>query len=523
MNARMENFLVIFVCLAIALISMPNFVEARDVASIKKELTKIERKFEAKRSDLKSRYEREIERIPENRQIERDEKSWQLQKEMEALDKAEIEAKKQVLNSITVFLLRPYFEEIKADYARIWHEYGEKKISIIGTAERQEKMLKDMGREKDIEQLKKDTEKVLNELEEAKLEELLKLQYEKDQMDQYKGDPKAQQKVKAYLKERDEIQRQKEKELGEIDEYPKAIRRDKEREWDNRLRDAWLKFQGWLKKHLEAKQKQDRKLQDKKTTALPSRTIESLKPEEAALTETIGYGAFVEGFLGAGFASSGALNPRLGTCMFSHTIRMSLSYDPAFVGGVRAGLWFERGGLLGSSVPEWLRYFGFYTDFSFQRQNFHQESVAGPAPGFTTTYSSEGTAAIWAFKFAARYPFGQSPDFPGGRWWVYAGVGPGIYFASQNPTFRISWAGLPPLESIKPDSSSSATVCLSVDAGVQFMATRNVFLDLWFNYTYARPCFSYQYRDPHNGLCYGFDLNPAINNWGVRVGAGWKF
>ena len=44
---------------------------------------------------------------------------------------------------------------------------------------------------------------------------------------------------------------------------------------------------------------------------------------------------------------------------------------PYFLGGLKFGYWFTPYGTYGmTSMPDWMKYFGLYTDFSYQRLNF---------------------------------------------------------------------------------------------------------------------------------------------------------
>lgn len=233
------------------------------------------------------------------------------------------------------------------------------------------------------------------------------------------------------------------------------------------------------------------------------------------------WGLYFSPIIGAGFATTGNMNFTLGTCLLDlDTFSHRGDVDPVVVGGVRLGMWFQQGRLLGTNIPPWLGYFGVYTDFTFQRQNFRNQYLTGPNPNFLTTMSSEGTAATWTAKVAARFPVWLEDGFPWGRAFVYGGVGGGLYFASQNPTFKVVQRATGIEENIEPGSKSSVVACLSVDAGVKVFITQHVYGDVWFNYTYAQPSFSYQWTDPHNGARINVGLAPRFNNFGVRFGVG---
>jgi hypothetical protein len=96
---------------------------------------------------------------------------------------------------------------------------------------------------------------------------------------------------------------------------------------------------------------------------------------------------------------------------------------PAVVGGVRIGTWFVPTGTLGCNYPGWMKYLGFYTDFSYHKLNVTRQS--GPVDDFTDsgsfngifpgTFSSKGYVATWAFMFSGRYGFLPDSEVPFGR------------------------------------------------------------------------------------------------------------
>ena len=48
------------------------------------------------------------------------------------------------------------------------------------------------------------------------------------------------------------------------------------------------------------------------------------------------------------------------------------------MGGVKVGTWFVKEGFLGwSGYPDWMKYFGFYTDFSYQRLYMRKQGLSG--------------------------------------------------------------------------------------------------------------------------------------------------
>ena len=52
--------------------------------------------------------------------------------------------------------------------------------------------------------------------------------------------------------------------------------------------------------------------------------------------------------------------------------------DVTVLGGVKIGTWFVKEGVAGwSGYPDWAKYFGFYTDFSYQTLTMRDQKATG--------------------------------------------------------------------------------------------------------------------------------------------------
>ncbi len=263
---------------------------------------------------------------------------------------------------------------------------------------------------------------------------------------------------------------------------------------------------------------------------------------------------YVEGYLGGvqgantslstsgtGAFDLGGGNFLTGTDSFNFPGRL----DPAFLGGIKVGTWFVKEGFLGFNYPNWMRYFGFYVDFTMHRLDFRQQlgnfrssnslngipliSFAGQAGLF-----SEGFAPTLAFMFAARYGFLPDAEAPFGRLQPYVAVGPGLMFASQQPsvTFvnitRVNGIPIPPAPvNVVQDleSQSDVALCLAAEAGLRWMALKNVSVEVSFKYRFTEPRFSYTMNNfllgsftPHT-----FTLQPTFHLFSGQVGAAYHF
>jgi opacity protein-like surface antigen len=224
-------------------------------------------------------------------------------------------------------------------------------------------------------------------------------------------------------------------------------------------------------------------------------TVALLAPQGPARAET-----YMEAYLGGAGSSD----------FHSDQSGLSLSVSPAVIAGLKLGTWFVPTGFLGYQYPDWMKYFGFYTDFSFQRLNVPQQ-LSG-----NVDFKSEGTVATWAFMFAGRYGFLPDSEVPFGRLQPYVAVGPAVMFSSRD--VKVSSPGGRPVGalaagSVGLGSQSSVDVALVAEAGLRYMCLKNVSLDASFKYRFASPRFVYN----------NFDWRPDYNLFSGQLGAAYHF
>jgi opacity protein-like surface antigen len=200
--------------------------------------------------------------------------------------------------------------------------------------------------------------------------------------------------------------------------------------------------------------------------------------------------------------------------------------DPTVIGGVKLGTWFVNEGFAGwSGYPDWCKYFGFYTDVSYQRLempgqrlsggNYYNNGAVVDLVG--GTFSSQGMATTWAFMFAGRYGFYPDSEVPFGRLQPYVAVGPAVMFTTMNPKLQANGLNL------SPGGDTQAVIALSVESGVRYMATKNVSIDLSFKYRYAQPSFSFSGINGANGAPASFKLDPTYNLFSGELGVAYHF
>ncbi len=262
---------------------------------------------------------------------------------------------------------------------------------------------------------------------------------------------------------------------------------------------------------------------------------------------------YVEAYLGGVVGSSNSFNADLvhqpSAIAVPGPAGELISFDgklnPAVVGGLKIGTWFVKEGFLGFNYPNWMKYLGFYLDFSYHRLTFRRQSfnsnisyfrtgLASPAPGplGLTQFSSEGTAATLAFMFAARYGFFKDSEVPFGRLQPYVAVGPAIFFSTQEPTLTAVrspvFIGAVVPYGVDPGSKSSVNLALAVEAGLRYMALKNVSIEASFKYRYAQPTYTFSARDTFNSFNglpgrVSFTLDPTFHLFSFQVGAAYHF
>jgi opacity protein-like surface antigen len=160
--------------------------------------------------------------------------------------------------------------------------------------------------------------------------------------------------------------------------------------------------------------------------------------------------------------------------------------EPSVIGGITIGYDFIKEGFGGYDWPEWMKYFSFATDFTYNRFDMREQYLSyisnGVNIGKVTFDRVSGYMAAWTFLFRAHYGFLPDAEVPGGRLHPYVGVGPAILFSGLDlPVFGVGNMG----------SKSSVDVALVTEAGIRFMALKNVSLDAAFRYRWASPTYGF--------------------------------
>lgn len=240
---------------------------------------------------------------------------------------------------------------------------------------------------------------------------------------------------------------------------------------------------------------------------------------------------YVEAYLGGLFAGDLSSTQTVtalpvGGGTDSLTGRLPGHAQPAVIGGLKIGTWFVKEGFLGYNYPDWMKYLGFYIDFSFHKldlknQNFNTvRTTNGVFNGNTNNdFFSEGTVATLAFMFPVRYGFFPDSEVPFGRLQPYVAVGPAVMFSTQQPKINILTFG----QTIDAGSRGSTNIALAVDAGLRYMALKNVSIDASFKYRWANPSYSYKGSVSGAAVPVTFKYEPTYNLFSFQLGAAYHF
>ncbi|MDD3581063.1 MAG: outer membrane beta-barrel protein [Desulfobacca sp.] len=213
---------------------------------------------------------------------------------------------------------------------------------------------------------------------------------------------------------------------------------------------------------------------------------------------------FVEGYVGGNIGDNTHIDLRAaGVTARAENARI----DPSAMGGIKVGYWFTKEGFLGYDYPDWMKYLGFVLDLSYHNLDFRRQEVriVGPTvpPGTRAFIWEEGRAFTIGFMFNGRYGFLPDSEVPFGRLQPYVAVGPALLIAS---------AKIP-----NGDHNTATEIAVMVDAGVRYMALKNVSLDLAFRYRYSEPSFDYNVGGVN------VRMEPEFNLFSFYLGAAYHF
>lgn len=184
----------------------------------------------------------------------------------------------------------------------------------------------------------------------------------------------------------------------------------------------------------------------------------------------------------------------------------SVAINPSVIGGVTIGYDFVNAGFGAYAWPDWMKYFSFAMDLTYNRLVIPNQPVTF-AGGNIRLPSSDGYCVALTFLFMAHYGFFPDSEIPTGRVNPYIGVGPGIV-----------WSGFDAAKLFGNTGQMSATnIALVVEPGIRWVCFKNVSIDTAFRYRYCAP--SYSVSGVNGGE---IDIN-SLNQFTFLVRANYHF
>jgi opacity protein-like surface antigen len=146
------------------------------------------------------------------------------------------------------------------------------------------------------------------------------------------------------------------------------------------------------------------------------------------------------------------------------------------IGGAIIGYDFVNEGFGARAWPDWMRYFSFAMDITYNKMNVAsgRHGIARALPGGSYL---EGYNLAWTFLFMAHYGFFPDSEIPTGRVIPYIGVGPAIVWSGTD-------AG-----SFGVGAGTATNVALVVEPGIRWMCMKNVSIDTAMRYRRLEPSF----------------------------------
>jgi len=166
--------------------------------------------------------------------------------------------------------------------------------------------------------------------------------------------------------------------------------------------------------------------------------------------------------------------------------------QPSVIGGATIGYDFVNAGFGAYAWPDWMKYFSFAMDFTYNRLSAHQGS--GIFAALSPSARVNGYEAAWTFLFMAHYGFMPDSEVPSGRINPYIGVGPAIVWTGVSGTHPTSAPGFPPGNNQRAFTSNfgdnAMNVALVIEPGIRWVCFQNVSIDTAMRYRLSQPSWS---------------------------------
>ena len=159
-------------------------------------------------------------------------------------------------------------------------------------------------------------------------------------------------------------------------------------------------------------------------------------------------------------------------------------FRPSVIGGITLGYDFVNAGFGAYAWPDWMKYFSFAMDVTYNRLALSSLGDIG------TDSKVNGYAVAWTFLFMAHYGFMPDSEVPSGRINPYIGVGPAIVFSGVDFSVPVP-SQFRTANTNSRYGSSAANIALVVEPGIRWVALKNVSIDTAFRWRYCVPSWDF--------------------------------
>jgi len=165
-----------------------------------------------------------------------------------------------------------------------------------------------------------------------------------------------------------------------------------------------------------------------------------------------------------------------------------VGFSPSVIGGFTIGYDFVNAGFGAYAWPDWMKYFSFATDLTYNHVDVRSLGKLGYPPGAKL----DGYCLAWTFLFMAHYGFFPDADVPSGRVNPYLGVGPAIVWSGLDMgTGLPGTVGQRQTGNVGIGRAGATNIALVVEPGIRWVALPNVSIDTAFRYRYAVPSYEF--------------------------------
>jgi hypothetical protein len=252
---------------------------------------------------------------------------------------------------------------------------------------------------------------------------------------------------------------------------------------------------------------------------------------------------YVEGFIGNNFSVTSPdpiefnVNPNYKAIKTFPEYPRSVSSKILF--GGKLGTWFSKDGFPHFDYPDWMKYLGFYLDFTANGLDYAREVGSrrmyvspvnvppSPFPFQHYKFLGKGNVMTIGFMFACRYGFLPTEKVPFGKFQPYLALGPAICITTLRPTLMfqpISELVFPAIETyqeFRGPRRSSVSIGLATELGLRFMITRFLSVDTSVKYRYTSTSISYDIKA--EGFAHQLRYSPQLNMFSIQTGVAYHF